>query len=104
VHFLISIFQKTITEHRKTRVPGEPRDFIDAYLEEQEANPENNHFFEEQLVVTCMDLFIAGSDTTTITLRFALLYLILHPKVQRKIQEEIDRVVGHDRSVTLNDK
>jgi len=51
-----------------------------------------------------MDLFVAGSDTTTITLRFALLYLIMHPDVQVKVQEEIDRVVGQDRSVTLQDK
>ncbi|OXA50570.1 Farnesoate epoxidase [Folsomia candida] len=37
--------QKVIAEHKKTRVPGEPRDFIDAYLDEQENNPENPNFF-----------------------------------------------------------
>ncbi|OXA50569.1 Methyl farnesoate epoxidase [Folsomia candida] len=37
--------RKVITEHKKTRVPGEPRDFIDAYLEEHENNPENPYFF-----------------------------------------------------------
>jgi cytochrome P450 family 2 subfamily J len=51
-----------------------------------------------------MDLFVAGSDTTTITLRFALLYLVLHPDVQVKVQQELDRIVGHDRSVSLQDK
>ncbi|XP_021957281.1 methyl farnesoate epoxidase [Folsomia candida] len=96
--------RKVITEHKKTRVPGEPRDFIDAYLEEHENNPENPYFFDEQLVVTCMDLFVAGSDTTTITLRWALLYLILHPEVQKKVQAEIESVVGLDRPVSLADK
>jgi len=93
-----------IIEHKSSRVPGEPRDFIDAYLDEEENNPNNPYFFDEQLVVTCMDLFVAGSDTTTITLRFALLYLILFPEVQRKVQEELDQVVGSNRPVSLTDK
>jgi cytochrome P450 family 2 subfamily J len=59
---------------------------------------------EEQLVVTCMDLFVAGSDTTTATLRFALLYLVLHPNVQCKIQAELTEVVGADKHVSLLDR
>lgn len=44
--------RSTIADHKKTRVHGEPRDFIDAYLDEHEDNPDNPNFFDEQLVVT----------------------------------------------------
>ena len=38
------------------------------------------------------DLFIAGSETTTTTLDWALLFMIEHPDVQRKCQQEIEKV------------
>ncbi len=43
-------------------------------------------------------------ETTTTTLRWAVVYLIANPDVQLKIQTEIDSIVGHDRSVTMSDK
>ena len=38
-----------------------------------------------------------GSDTSSATLQSAILVLACHPDVQRKAQEEIDRVIGSDR-------
>lgn len=52
----------------------------------------------------CMDLFLAGIETTANTLAFAFLFLIVCPRVQKKAQDEIDRVVGRDRLPTLTDK
>lgn len=51
-----------------------------------------------------MDMFMAGSETTSKSLGFGFLYLLLNPEVQEKAQEEIDRVVGRDRLPTLNDR
>lgn len=51
-----------------------------------------------------MDMFMAGSETTSKSLGFGFLYLLLNPEVQKKAQEEIDRVVGRDRLPTLNDR
>lgn len=47
---------------------------------------------------------MAGSETTSKSLGFGFLYMLLYPEVQRKAQEEIDRVVGRDRMPTLNDR
>jgi methyl farnesoate epoxidase / farnesoate epoxidase len=52
----------------------------------------------------CMDLFLAGSDTTTNSLGFAFLYFLRQPAVVKKIQEEVDKVVGHARKVALSDR
>jgi cytochrome P450 len=51
-----------------------------------------------------MDLFAAGSETTATTLAWAVLFMILHPDSQRKVQHEIDQVIGHDREPSLDDR
>ena len=40
------------------------------------------------------DLFIAGAETTSSSLTSMILYMILYPEVQKRIQDEIDLVVG----------
>jgi cytochrome P450 len=50
------------------------------------------------------DLFIAGSETTATSLRWFLLYMMHNLDVQRKVQEEIDRVVGRDRLPLWEDR
>lgn len=59
---------------------------------------------ESQLLAICMDMFMAGSETTTKSLGFCFLYLLLYPDVQRRAQAEIDTVVGRDRLPSLNDR
>lgn len=51
-----------------------------------------------------LDLFLAGSETTANTLEFGILYMILNPNIQKKIQEEIDQVIGQSRFPTAADK
>jgi len=41
-----------------------------------------------------LQLFAAGSDTTSTTLRWAVLLMAQNPDVQVKIHQEIDTVVG----------
>lgn len=59
---------------------------------------------ESQLLAICVDLFIAGSETSSKALAFGFLNLILYPQVQKKAHEEIDKVIGRDRFPTLADK
>jgi cytochrome P450 len=49
-------------------------------------------------------LFAAGVDTTSATLQSLVLALVLHPDVQRKAHEEMDRIVGQTRSPTWDDE
>ncbi|KAF8314247.1 cytochrome P450 [Clavulina sp. PMI_390] len=46
---------------------------------------------------------IAGGETLVGVSRLFILAMILHPKVQKKAQEELDNVVGHDRLPTVDD-
>ncbi|KAJ0306610.1 hypothetical protein COL516b_004403 [Colletotrichum fioriniae] len=48
-------------------------------------------------------LLEAGSDTTAGTLYGFIQAILIWPEVQRKAQEEIDRVIGRDRLPTIDD-
>ncbi|KAK2500601.1 hypothetical protein MC885_019414 [Smutsia gigantea] len=95
-----------IQRHRQTRQPGEPRDFIDCFLDQmdkEQKNPES-HFQEETLVMTTHNLFFGGTETTSITLRSGLLILLKYPEVTAKMQAELDTVVGQMRTPSLEDR
>ncbi|KIJ28556.1 hypothetical protein M422DRAFT_37307 [Sphaerobolus stellatus SS14] len=48
--------------------------------------------------------FSAGADTTTATLEWFFLALVLYPGVQKKAQEEIDKVIGQGRLPQFEDR
>lgn len=96
---------ETIEEHKESLQSDVTRDFIDAFLHEM--SKKNGHpttFTDEQLVMVCMDFFIAGSQTTSNTLGFALLAMLLNPEIQKQAQEEIDHVLGSRSLPCLEDR
>lgn len=99
--FMASIKQHKLdyTEERATD------DLIYAYINEMK-NREGTvtNFTDLQLIMIILDLFIAGSQTTSITLDVALMTMVLYPDVQAKVQYEIDRILGDDQLPSLSDK
>lgn len=59
---------------------------------------------EEAIVWTAASLYGAAADTTVITLTVFTLAMLKFEHVQRKAQEEIDRVVGRDRLPNFEDR
>ncbi|XP_056379790.1 cytochrome P450 2D15-like [Hyla sarda] len=102
---IIEFLKEIVSEHKKTWNPNFVRDFIDAYLVEMEKvkDDSSSSMNEGNLLMTTFDLFGAGTETTSTTLRWALLYMILYPDVQSKVQEEIDQVIGRERTPTMGD-
>jgi cytochrome P450 len=98
--------QEAIDEHIKTRDPLNPRDFLDDFLHEmeKEKNNANTTFFRDQLVTLVLDIFNAGAESTSNTIAFGLLYMILYPDVQEKVYREIQEVVGSDRIPSFEDR
>ncbi|KAM4834305.1 cytochrome P450 2U1 isoform 1-T2 [Thomomys bottae] len=104
---ITSFLKKIIKDHRESLDNENPQDFIDMYLlhvEEEKKNNSNSSFNEDYLFYIIGDLFIAGTDTTTNSLLWCLLYMSLNPDVQEKVHEEIERVIGCERAPSLMDK
>uniref|UniRef100_A0A8C4Y1T9 Cytochrome P450 2K1-like n=1 Tax=Gopherus evgoodei TaxID=1825980 RepID=A0A8C4Y1T9_9SAUR len=78
---LYSFTQQTFIEHLKQLDPNDQRSFIDAFLIRGEC-------------VLVSNLFTAGMETTSTTLRWGLLLMMKYPAIQKKVHEEIERVIG----------
>ncbi|CAG9768048.1 unnamed protein product [Ceutorhynchus assimilis] len=95
--------QEEINNHKNSFSPDHLRDLMDVYLSVVNTPDHGDSFSEEQLLAICLDMFMAGSETTNNTLSFCFLYLVLNPDIQKKARQEIDAVLG-DRAPCLYDR
>ncbi|XP_067852274.1 cytochrome P450 2U1 [Heptranchias perlo] len=107
VRDVTSFLKNIIAQHRKTMDPENPRDFIDFYLKEVDREIQRNQntsFSEDYLFYIIGDLFVAGTDTTSNTVLWAILFMATYPEVQERVHREISAVVGESRPPSLKDK
>ena len=109
MHRLMQMMRTSIEEHEQNLDIDHPCDFIDMVLREiRQATDQTSSFYgetgKENLAVTLFDLFVAGSETSSTTLSWALLYMVKNPNVQAKVQSELEQVVGRNRSPSLQDR
>lgn len=103
---IMNFLKKEVEKHKEEWNPEDPRDFIDTYLAEMEKKKEDPQagFNIESLLVSTLDLIEAGTETTSTTLRWALVYMLHYPEIQEKVQAEIDRVIGQSRQPNMADR
>ncbi|TMW48521.1 hypothetical protein DOY81_006391 [Sarcophaga bullata] len=102
---IYAFLRKEVNNHKETFKSYDiPRDLMDSYLRELE-NPERRpSFTEEQLLAVCLDMFLAGSETTNKSLGFAFLHMVRNPDIQKRAYEEIKKVVGLERLPEWKDR
>ena len=79
-HGIMNMMKESIEEHENTLDANDPRDFIDKFLIEvtKTTNPDSSFYGETgrvNLANALFDLFLAGSETTSTTLTWAMLYM-----------------------------
>ena len=99
-HELNETFFTFLEERVRQSLSGENEcSFISCFV--QEDGPEYDH---KQLLFTLRDLLFAGTETTSTTLLWFLVYMANNPDVQTRLQKEIDAVVPRSRYPSLDDK
>lgn len=101
--------QGWLESHKRDRESiKEKRDFMDLLLDvfDSAGDYEKKSFeYDTDTVIkaTSQAMVLAASDTTSVTLTWALSLLLNNPEVLRKAQDEIDSHVGSQRSVEESD-
>jgi len=85
---------KTIEYHEKTLNTEHQRDFIDVYLNEMKEDKASEYFSKKDLATSMLDFLHAGTETSSTTLKWIILYLTLYQDVQDKCRKEISTVLG----------
>ena len=90
-----AFFMETISEHKLDYDDDKANDdLIYAYIKEMKLNENKPSTFTElQLTMVILDMFIAGSQTTSITLDLALMTMATYPKIQKQIHTELDNAL-----------
>ncbi|XP_065865081.1 cytochrome P450 CYP82J17-like [Euphorbia lathyris] len=99
-----SIVDEWIQEHKKNVNKSEDRkDFIDVML--SQVTDDASMGLDQATIIkgTTTTIIIAGSDTTAVTMTWALSNLLNNKKSLHRCQEELDLKVGRNRCVQVED-
>uniref|UniRef100_A0A0K0DB01 Unspecific monooxygenase n=1 Tax=Angiostrongylus cantonensis TaxID=6313 RepID=A0A0K0DB01_ANGCA len=94
-------------EHGTHVLEGEGGDFVDAFLIQMKKDKDSNistSFDEEMLLMSLLDLWMAGQETTTVTLNWAFSYLLLKPQVMTRVEQELLSVTKGERPLSITDR
>ncbi|XP_077130962.1 cytochrome P450 2K1-like isoform X2 [Ranitomeya variabilis] len=69
-----------------------------------ETSKVQTYFNEENLLTSVLDLFAAGTETTSTTIRWGILLMMKHPEIQKKLQEEIKTHIKPGQLPTVEDR
>lgn len=101
---LKNFFMKIINEHHLTWTEGKDDDVIYSFISEIKTGEESTIFTDDNLMMVCLDVFLAGAETTGNTLDFAFLLMVLYPEVQKKVQEELDNNFQQNEEVLYSQR
>ena len=96
------ISEKWIREHRQEYRGNRTGDLQDAYLEE--VNKGEDTFTEQGLAAILREIFVIGSESESVMMRWAIRILSCNREVQTKVQAELDAVCGPGCDVTWDKK
>nr|QLM00676.1 geraniol 10-hydroxylase [Bacopa monnieri] len=85
-----------VHEHEEAK-----KDAIDVLLAISQQNPQE--IDRKHIEHLCLDLFIAGTDTTSVTVEWAMAELLKNPDVMKKAKAELDDVIGKGKVIDESD-
>nr|ACN65826.1 flavonoid 3'-hydroxylase [Echinops bannaticus] len=97
LHVRFDSFLNTILEEHKSG----NMDFVSRLISvKDDADGQGGKLSDTEIKALLLNLFAAGTDTSSSTVEWAIAELIRHPQLLKQAQEEMDTIVGRDRLVT----
>nr|BDE26439.1 chalcone 3-hydroxylase [Dahlia pinnata] len=102
LHARFDSFLNTILEEHKSGNGGD--DLLSTLISlKDDADGEGGKLSDVEIKALLLNLFVAGTDTSSSTVEWAIAELIRHPELLEQAQKEMDIVVGRERLVTESD-
>ncbi|KAM5151821.1 cytochrome P450 2W1-like [Mantella aurantiaca] len=93
---------------RESKCEDSFRTYCEAFLQKEEREKaleeKEKIFTEKNLLATSFDLILGGTETTSTTLQWAILFMMKYPHIQKKVQDEIEDVIGLERPPRWEDQ
>jgi len=96
------ISEKWIREHRQDYRGNRTGDLQDEYI--HHINQGEETYSDQGLAAILREIFIIGAESESTMMRWAFRILSCNPQIQRRVQAELDAVVGPGENVTWDRK
>lgn len=93
------ISEHRIQEHKQEVGNSRGQDFVDVLL----TLDGHDKLSDADMVAVLWEMIFRGTDTVAVLIEWILARLVLHPDIQSKVQDELDRVVGKSRPLMESD-
>ncbi|XP_062168410.1 cytochrome P450 71A1-like [Alnus glutinosa] len=103
---LDAFFDQVIEEHETKKIDDhQPNklDFVDILLRLQKNSMLDFELTKDNLKAIILDMFVAGTDTTSTVLEWSMAELVKNPSIMKRAQEEVRRVVNKKSKINVND-
>ncbi|KAK3225653.1 hypothetical protein Dsin_005515 [Dipteronia sinensis] len=103
-----ALFDQVIEEHRTSIGDDvddqfDKKDFVHILLQLQKDGMFEIDLTQNDIKAILMDMFVAGTDTTSTTLEWSMAELVRHPNIMKKAQEEVRSVMKNKLKMDMND-
>ncbi|XP_022978482.1 cytochrome P450 CYP736A12-like [Cucurbita maxima] len=95
--------EKIIDDHLESKHENKTKDFVDVMLDIMNSQQTEYQIQRSNVKAILIDMLVAGMDTSATTIGWAIPELIRHPHVMKKMQDELEKVVGFDKKVEESD-
>ncbi|MCO5553301.1 hypothetical protein L7F22_006822 [Adiantum nelumboides] len=106
-HKINTVFQEIIDRRRQEGAakgdddPARPHDFLDRLLLAASSNKYKDiNITDENINAVLLNMFSGGTDTSSLTIEWALAELLANPEKLKRAQEELVSVVGKVRPIS----
>ncbi|KDP26153.1 hypothetical protein JCGZ_22834 [Jatropha curcas] len=101
---IVAGFVKERIEDYKMGKKKANKDFLDVLLEfEGDGKEWEGKIPYDKMIIIILEMFFAGSETTSSTMEWVMAELFSNPEALRKVKDELDAVVGENRKVEESD-